>query len=136
MDAEMSVELKSRLVKAIDAIEEGARHTGEFVKDEAPVVAREIALAGAVKGLAIGGVEIAMLCFASWAMAKRVGPIVVEAVKKGDCPLDVFGVIGSLIAIGCVTSGWVNVIPRIEDGITAALAPRVYVLEYVADLLR
>lgn len=135
----MNPEIETRIVESWDAISAWAQQGGEFLAEQAPLVAWEIVAYGrAYNTSTVAVCVLALVAYAvwvriAWSIAKR------SAEKNHGTPDEDLMV---PLCIGTFVLGFATIIPSFcglashaEPAIKAWFAPRLYVLEYVADLV-
>jgi hypothetical protein len=139
VEPSINEELKSRLIRALDAIESGVHETGEFAKQEAPLVAREIATVGVVKGIGVGSAGLLVTVFALVVICKKMPTQMKRMTDINDDDGFFVGLSAFISSIFTVPLAIVvahGSCSMLSDGITALVAPRLYVIEYVAKLIK
>lgn len=127
----MNEELQDRIAKYLDALEMSATNAGQFAIEQAPLVAQEYlawcfysALVVAVALLAAGSLGLGATFFA----CRRY----VKGKDITDCPEIMLSIIPTLISACMVTAS----VERAAAALKVAVAPRVVLLEKVAELSR
>lgn len=116
-----------RINAILDYLGEVTKQGVDFASDQIPLVAREIAVYGAVTGWALVGTGIIGWCLVAWFIRKyqRAPKSLFDDGGGWICAAAVVAVCSCFLIGG---GG--------DRAIKATFAPRLYVLEYVADLAR
>jgi hypothetical protein len=123
----------SRLDQLLDYLTNTLKSGVDFAGTQIPLLARDIALYGAYSNWILFSSHTlcaficAYLCKRSYRIA--VAPTTKSDATVGHTFITIFAVIGTITFT--VTS-----FPRLDDAVKATFAPRVYILEYVADLIK
>ena len=129
MNEEIKSEVGSRILSYLDAVESSASSAGEFIAEQTPLVAQEY-LAWCFWG--------AMLMFAFALFVIMFSVFLMRlAVKwyRDDCTMEA-GFFVLIVAIGGMLLGSFMVALAAERAVKVSVAPRVVLLEKVAELSR
>lgn len=142
----LSTELQTRLVSVLDYLGEAVKSGADFASQQAPAVAREVVLYGAIVNWAGVVVMLAFVLVCVRALAWIVKEEKADRAKHEEqqkderykSDFDPFGhaVIGFLciaVAVGCMCNAIFSFAPRAAK---ATWAPRVYLIEWTADKLK
>lgn len=131
---ELSNELQQRLVTVLDYLGDTAKHGADLAAKELPEVANEIVLLGMVRGWMGLGLGVVLIAFAAWALQQNMadwrrnrenGP----SIGEDPIALLIAGAVAFAVGLGVG-------IPSVLMTITATFAPRVYLIEWVADKMK
>ena len=118
---------------------EKATQAGEFVADQIPLVIRELLLFNAVSLAVVTGIGIALFCFGGYLGSKLLewqstlpSEYTCREATKHDWPRPVVW----MISCGLCTPGFFIFILNVDDLLKITLAPRVWLIEYAAQLVR
>ncbi|MFN7302069.1 MAG: hypothetical protein ACK5U7_11415 [Bacteroidota bacterium] len=123
----------SRLDQLLDYLTETLKSGVDFAGTQIPLLARDIALYGAYSNWAYCLVILLLLlgCFLLFRRCYHVArlPASTEDARFVHGLGCVISTIASIVLIICF-------FPCLDDAVKATFAPRVYILEYVADLIK
>lgn len=131
----MDNELKDRLVASVDKITEWVEAGGDFVAEQAPLIAKEIVAWGIAGAIVRGGIFLSILLIVQWGCW-----YVRKLIDKGR----LFNDVGSDDPIRFFTWVFQFVSPLLLIGVAVDIytlvyiwvAPRLYILEELSRLLR
>ncbi len=126
----METATNERLNALLDYLTDTMKSGVDFASEQAPLVAKEIAAYGAVSSWVYVAIGLAVVA---------TGVAATRLIMKWDEQKEDFHpkhMIATFAGVVCVMVGTGIVASNLNDAMKATFAPRVYVLEYVAKLVK
>ena len=132
MGAETKSTAEQSVAELLTYIKDGIESGGEFVMEQAPLLVQEIVLYGRVKWTVFCFALMSIVAFAVYSWVRR--GTIYKAYENADDDDSFFPRMLVSSVAGLMAAGFL--FPSAESLIRAWLAPRLYVLEFVRQLLR
>lgn len=131
----LNPELQAKLVTYLEGLEKGAAKVGEFAEREIPETVREWLLWMAIENFAYAAIMIVVagLCFIAMRKIIKIHGGLSGIGPQNDTPLPaIFVVALPVIAVVLMVAA----VPHLMMGVKVLVAPRVVIVEKVAELTR
>jgi len=128
MNEEIKKDLLERLIKYLDSLEQAISSSQNFAADQAPEVIKEIITWGIVRGLGTFAVSMGIIFF----IVKMINKAHKINHDDREFVIPVSYVVGGIIFLGAFIHG----INSFFNACQAMIAPRLYILEYIKELVK
>jgi hypothetical protein len=131
MELELKSELQNKLVDYMTGLEEGVSSLVDFGSEQVPILVQEILTFGLIEHGVFIGVDLLVMCIFLF-IIKKIYPYLKNTVDDGD-PLPVVGLaVCTLFSVFMFASA----IKGILICVKIQFAPRLFMLEYIRDLVK